>query len=105
MKVEFKNSTNENFKCLEGIKGTLNLDLTFSFSFEPNENTTFDLRQGRMNSSFIKAYTSEEISRNCYEINITTYNSKYCFIYGEYDENTPPLTDEERLLLAMQLLF
>jgi hypothetical protein len=105
MEVEFKKSTNENFKCLEGIKGKLNIDLIFYFDFTPIEGIPFELRHGRMRSSVIKSYTSEEISRNCYEIKIITNNSEYIFINGIYDQNTPPLTEDERLALLRLMMF
>ena len=104
MKVLFKSTNNELFKELENLEGELSIDLRFTFNF-PTETVSFDLRKGYMHSSLISSYVSTEISRGCFELVFTTEFSVYTFIYGTYDESNKPLTDDEKLTIAMATMF
>lgn len=105
MKVVFKETSNESFKCLKGYEGELSIGLTIFFHFEPDENTPFDFRRGDFRSSVINSYVSKEISRGCYELTFQTNNSEYIFVYGTYDETKKPYTDEERMAIGMSMIF
>ena len=104
MKVTFKSSTNKAFEELIGKEMELTIDLCAHYTFDP-EGCSFDFRHGTGRTSIITSYTSEEISMGCFEITINTYNSTYVFHNGEYDENKPALTKEEKQAISMSLIF
>ncbi len=105
MKATLISTTNDSFKFMEGIEGNIAINLVVNFKFEPFEGIPFEMRHGRFQSSLIKQYTTEEISRACYELTFITNNSIYIFRTGVYNKDTPPLTEEEKTILAMSLIF
>ena len=105
MRATLISTTNPEFQFLEGTKGDIFISLVITFNFEPFKGTPFEMRRGDFRSSLIKKYTTEEISRNCYEMTFVTCNSTYVFRNGVYDKDTPPLTEDQKLTLAMSLIF
>ena len=104
MKVIFKSTTNAAFEELLEKEMELTIDLCAHYTFD-SDGCSFDFRHGTGRTSIIESYTSKEISMGCFEITIKTNNSTYVFQHGQYDENKPALTKEEKQSIAMSLIF
>ena len=108
MQVKLLSTTNELFKCLEGIRGVLNIDMRFSFDFreamEGGFVPIFDLRRGYMYSSTIKTINYNEVNRNYFHIIVSTGNSTYIFEHGKKNDEKP-FTKEEIDSIVLAHLF
>lgn len=101
MKVEFISTTNSLFEELIGKECELSIGLTANYKFDP-EGCSFDFRHGYGRTSRIKQINYNEVSLNCYDIEIITNNSTYVFRHGTKTDKKP-LTEEEKLNLQLAL--
>lgn len=101
MKTVFISTTNKYFEELIGIEVELHIDLIATYTFKTND-VPFEFRHGICRTSLIEQINYNKVSRNCYDIEIKTENSKYIFRYGTKTEEEP-LTKEEKLEIQIGL--